>query len=147
MKFSYVWTFMQRFSHINWFTNLCSLLLHTIVRNALHVFYDCSEVHNLCQMCGSVLYYFFVILRKCCRFFPDGEAILGPSTPNVKTKMDLPIEMMVGRQKMRPGSGFLSVKVITDGPTRVLQIMDVTHQVTFWMVVLGYFYCRIKHDH
>ena len=26
--------------------------------------------------------------------------------------------------KLRPGSGYLSVKVITDGPTRVLQIHD-----------------------
>ena len=59
----------------------------------------------------------------------DGvEAMLAPTVPNVKTKMDLPLEMMVGRQKMRPGSDFLSVKVVTDGPTRVLQIMDVTHQ-------------------
>lgn len=57
-----------------------------------------------------------------------GEAMLAPTVPNVKTKMDLPLEMMVGRQKMRPGSDFLSVKVVTDGPTRVLQIMDVTHQ-------------------
>lgn len=38
---------------------------------------------------------------------------------------EVPLEQAVGRQRMRPGSGFLSVTVVTDGPTRVLQIHDV----------------------
>ncbi|XP_020712491.2 intermembrane lipid transfer protein Vps13D isoform X3 [Athalia rosae] len=49
------------------------------------------------------------------------EAVLGPqmhiSPP--------PIEQCVGRQRLRPGSGFLSVRVSTDGPTRVLQVLDI----------------------
>lgn len=40
-----------------------------------------------------------------------------------------PIEQRVGRQKLRPGSGFLSVTVITDGPTRVLQVLDIKERV------------------
>ena len=31
---------------------------------------------------------------------------------------------------LRPGSGFLAVKVLTDGPTRVLQISDVRDPVS-----------------
>ena len=37
--------------------------------------------------------------------------------------------MQIVRQRFRPGSGFLSVKILTDGPTRVLQISDIKHQV------------------
>lgn len=40
-----------------------------------------------------------------------------------------PIEQRVSRQKLRPGSGFLSVTVTTDGPTRVLQVLDIKERV------------------
>ncbi|XP_026669305.1 vacuolar protein sorting-associated protein 13D isoform X1 [Ceratina calcarata] len=49
------------------------------------------------------------------------EAVLGPQ---IHTNPP-PIEQRVGRQKLRPGSGFLSVTVTTDGPTRVLQVLDI----------------------
>ncbi|XP_043510419.1 vacuolar protein sorting-associated protein 13D isoform X1 [Frieseomelitta varia] len=49
------------------------------------------------------------------------EAVLGPQT-HISPP---PIEQRVGRQKLRPGSGFLSVTVTTDGPTRVLQVLDI----------------------
>ncbi|XP_063884386.1 intermembrane lipid transfer protein VPS13D-like isoform X2 [Scylla paramamosain] len=37
----------------------------------------------------------------------------------------VPLEQAISRQRLRPGSGMLSVRVDTDGPTRVLQITDV----------------------
>ncbi|XP_012530446.2 vacuolar protein sorting-associated protein 13D isoform X2 [Monomorium pharaonis] len=49
------------------------------------------------------------------------EAVLGPQTHSNPP----PIEQRVGRQKLRPGSGFLSIRVTTDGPTRVLQVLDI----------------------
>ncbi|KAL6266404.1 hypothetical protein P5V15_003257 [Pogonomyrmex californicus] len=49
------------------------------------------------------------------------EAVLGPQTHSNPP----PVEQRVGRQKLRPGSGFLSVRVTTDGPTRVLQVLDI----------------------
>ncbi|XP_024892812.1 vacuolar protein sorting-associated protein 13D isoform X2 [Temnothorax curvispinosus] len=49
------------------------------------------------------------------------EAVLGPQTHGNPP----PIEQRVGRQKLRPGSGFLSIRVTTDGPTRVLQVLDI----------------------
>ncbi len=62
-----------------------------------------------------------------------GEAVLGPSLPAGKVSGSsgrvLPPEMRISRQKLRPGSGVLSVKVVTDGPTRVLQITDINQQV------------------
>uniref|UniRef100_A0A8D8VB54 Vacuolar protein sorting-associated protein 13D n=1 Tax=Cacopsylla melanoneura TaxID=428564 RepID=A0A8D8VB54_9HEMI len=55
------------------------------------------------------------------------EAVLGPpqrvshqATPN-----GIPIETAVCRQKLRPGSGFLSLNVTSDGPTCVLKICDI----------------------
>ena len=54
------------------------------------------------------------------------DLVLGP-TPSIclgRTQAGIPCEQAVSRQKLRPGSGYLSVKVITDGPTRVLQIHD-----------------------
>ena len=41
----------------------------------------------------------------------------------------VPLEQAVSRQRLRPGSGMLSVRVDTDGPTRVLQITDVHTKV------------------
>ncbi|XP_043601959.1 vacuolar protein sorting-associated protein 13D isoform X2 [Bombus pyrosoma] len=49
------------------------------------------------------------------------EAVLGPQMHTNPP----PIEQCVGRQKLRPGSGFLSITVTTDGPTRVLQVLDI----------------------
>ncbi|KAL6436334.1 hypothetical protein ACFW04_004699 [Cataglyphis niger] len=53
--------------------------------------------------------------------YEGSEAVLGPQVHGNPP----PIEQRVGRQKLRPGSGFLSVRVTTDGPTRVLQVLDI----------------------
>ena len=60
------------------------------------------------------------------------EVVLGPSAPVCFMRMPdgCPIEQAISRQRLRPGSGFLSVKVTTDGPTRVLQITDVKQRVS-----------------
>jgi hypothetical protein len=59
------------------------------------------------------------------------EVVLGPPAPvcYMRLPSGCPIEQAIGRQRLRPGSGFLSVKVTTDGPTRVLQITDVKQKV------------------
>lgn len=56
-----------------------------------------------------------------------GAAVLAPSYQQPFHRKDpesTPLEQYVGKQRMRPGSGFLSVEVTTDGPTRVLSIRD-----------------------
>ncbi|XP_010011719.1 PREDICTED: vacuolar protein sorting-associated protein 13D-like, partial [Nestor notabilis] len=54
----------------------------------------------------------------------DGaEVVLGPDT-SLDLLGPVPPEQQFINQKMRPGSGVLAVRVIPDGPTRVLQIMD-----------------------
>jgi len=61
-----------------------------------------------------------------------GEAVLGSAAfqPSARAAaVEVSPEMAVDRQKSQEGSGVLCVKVITDGPTRVLQITDVTQQV------------------
>merc|ERR1719228_2466345 len=54
------------------------------------------------------------------------DVVLGPSA-NVclsRTDSGVPVEQALSRQRLRPGSGFLGIRVTTDGPTRVLQIND-----------------------
>lgn len=59
-----------------------------------------------------------------------GEAVLGLSTPESRLgNQEVPKEMAIHREKLQPGSGMLCVKVLNEGPTRVLQITDVTQQV------------------
>uniref|UniRef100_A0A8C2SZ41 Vacuolar protein sorting 13 homolog D n=1 Tax=Coturnix japonica TaxID=93934 RepID=A0A8C2SZ41_COTJA len=54
----------------------------------------------------------------------DGaEVVLGPDT-SLELLESVPPEQQFINQKMRPGSGVLAVRVIPDGPTRVLQITD-----------------------
>uniref|UniRef100_A0A3B4CNR3 UBA domain-containing protein n=1 Tax=Pygocentrus nattereri TaxID=42514 RepID=A0A3B4CNR3_PYGNA len=52
--------------------------------------------------------------------FDGAEVVLGPT----QGLLDMPPEQQFMYQKMRPGSGVLSVQVLPDGPTRVLQISD-----------------------
>ncbi|XP_066547335.1 intermembrane lipid transfer protein VPS13D isoform X1 [Amia ocellicauda] len=52
--------------------------------------------------------------------YDGAEVVLGPDAG----LFDLPPEQQFINQKMRPGSGVLSVLVLPDGPTRVLQISD-----------------------
>jgi hypothetical protein len=59
------------------------------------------------------------------------EAVLGPPQPvcHQLTLTGVPLEQAVGRHRLRPGSGFLAVKIITDGPTSVLHISDIKEKV------------------
>jgi len=62
-----------------------------------------------------------------------GEAVLGAASfqsSHRAAAVEVSPEMAVDRQKSQEGSGVLCVKVMTDGPTRVLQITDVTQQVS-----------------
>ena len=54
------------------------------------------------------------------------DLVLGPAPTIVlaRARSGVPLEQAVTRHKLRPGSGFLQVRVTTDGPTRVLQISD-----------------------
>lgn len=56
------------------------------------------------------------------------DLVLGPTQPVTlerTSSSDVPIEQAITRQRMRPGSGNLSIRVSTDGPTRVLQVVDI----------------------
>ena len=65
--------------------------------------------------------------------FPGNDLVLGPTQPLVlerTTDGGAPVEQAISRQRMRPGSGSLGLCVSTDGPTRVLQILDIHRQPT-----------------
>lgn len=86
------------------------------------------------------------IRSRCIKCFPcsfkgtslflGSEAVLGPQTNGHPP----PIEQRVGRQKLRPGSGFLSVRVTTDGPTRVLQVLDIKERASIFNSAKDYYY-------
>lgn len=59
------------------------------------------------------------------------DAVLGPAKVEgiQLTENGIPFEQAVCRQKLRPGSGFLSVNITTDGPTRVIEITDIKDRV------------------
>lgn len=40
------------------------------------------------------------------------------------TEKGIPIEQAIERQRLRPGSGFLAVTILMDGPTQVISIKD-----------------------
>ncbi|XP_046414322.1 vacuolar protein sorting-associated protein 13D isoform X1 [Neodiprion fabricii] len=80
----------------------------------------CCAHQNMCVQSKDG----FMGLHEGCgvaRWQMWSEAVLGPQM-HVSPP---PIEQCVGRQRLRPGSGFLSVRVSTDGPTRVLQVLDI----------------------
>ncbi|XP_069775082.1 intermembrane lipid transfer protein VPS13D isoform X2 [Narcine bancroftii] len=60
--------------------------------------------------------------------YDGAEVVLGPE-PALGLE-PIPTEQQFINQKMRPGSGVLSLRVIPDGPTRVLQITDLQHRRT-----------------
>lgn len=41
------------------------------------------------------------------------------------TETGIPLEQAVSRQRLRPGSGLLAVRIGMDGPTRVLTVWDI----------------------
>ena len=51
------------------------------------------------------------------------------SVTHERTSDGIPIEQAICRKRLRPGSGFLSISITTDGPTRVLQIADSKNKV------------------
>lgn len=53
-------------------------------------------------------------------------AVLGLPQPvcHQVTETGIPLEQAVGRQRLRPGSGLLAVRITMDGPTRVLTVWD-----------------------
>lgn len=53
--------------------------------------------------------------------FDGAEVVLGPDS-SVELLGPVPPEQQFVNQKMRPGSGMLSIRVIPDGPTRALQV-------------------------
>ena len=65
--------------------------------------------------------------------FVGNDVVLGPIQPLIVERMEdtgVPLEQAICRQRMRPGSGSLCVRIYTDGPTRVLQISDVSKVAT-----------------
>lgn len=56
--------------------------------------------------------------------YDGAEVVLGPDSMLI----DPSPEQQFINQKMRPGSGVLSVQVLPDGPTRVLQVSDFNHR-------------------
>ena len=74
-----------------------------------------------------------------CSVLTGALAVLGPgpeyrcsqgSEVDATTAGAVPLHMMVSRQKLRPGSGCLSVRVTMDGPIRVLEMVDIQHRVS-----------------
>ena len=65
-------------------------------------------------------------------FLTGNDVVLGPSLPitHERTADGIPVEQALCRKRLRPGSGFISVSITTDGPTRVLQIADSKCKVT-----------------
>lgn len=57
----------------------------------------------------------------------NSEAVLGMivSDTHAITEQLVPLEQAIERQKLRPGSGFLSVAVSMDGPIKTIQIKDI----------------------
>ncbi|XP_078281630.1 intermembrane lipid transfer protein VPS13D isoform X1 [Rhinoraja longicauda] len=68
------------------------------------------------------------ITKGISGLYDGAEVVLGPE-PTLGLE-PVPVEQQFINQKMRPGSGVLSLRVIPDGPTRVLQITDVQHRRT-----------------
>lgn len=67
-------------------------------------------------------FYFFIKAKGGILGLHDGaEVVLGPDT-SLELLGSVPPEQQFINQKMRPGSGVLAVRVIPDGPTRVLQV-------------------------
>lgn len=58
---------------------------------------------------------------------PGSEAVLGMivSDTHMITESLVPLEQAIRRDKLRPGSGFLSVSVCMDGPIKTIQIRDI----------------------
>lgn len=62
-------------------------------------------------------------------FRPGSDAVLGmivsPMPTYTYNESLVPVEQAIERQKLRPGSGFLSIVVSMDGPIKTIQIKDI----------------------
>lgn len=78
--------------------------------------YLCCAHYNMCVQAQDGFYG----LRE------GSFVVLGMPQPKTHTCTvnGIPIEQAISPQQLRPGSGNLSVEIIMDGPTRVLQIKD-----------------------
>ncbi|XP_055907883.1 intermembrane lipid transfer protein Vps13D isoform X2 [Eupeodes corollae] len=63
---------------------------------------------------------------------PGSDAVLGRIESETRTLSDVlvPIEQNIERQKLRPGSGQLDVKIRMDGPIKTIQIVDVKNPLS-----------------
>ncbi|CAH1990127.1 unnamed protein product [Acanthoscelides obtectus] len=77
----------------------------------------CCDHHNMCVQAMDGFYG----LRA------GNAAVLGLPQPvcHKVTEKGLPIEQHIEHQRLRPGSGFLSVDIHMDGPTQVISIKDI----------------------
>lgn len=68
----------------------------------------------------------------------NSEAVLGMivSDTHMINKHLVPLEQAIERQKLRPGSGFLSVAVSMDGPIKTIQIKDIKSLTTSKLLTL-----------
>ncbi|KAL3882452.1 hypothetical protein ACJMK2_028790 [Sinanodonta woodiana] len=64
-----------------------------------------------------------------CSLNVGAIAVLGPGPSSNNPDEEIPAHMIMSSEKHRPGSGVLSVRVIMDGPIRVLQIADTQQRV------------------
>ncbi len=60
---------------------------------------------------------------------PSPVCYMRMPSPSPGVGLGVPVEQAISRHRLRPGSGFLAVRVVTEGPTRVLQISDVKQKV------------------
>ncbi|XP_035998092.1 vacuolar protein sorting-associated protein 13D isoform X2 [Fundulus heteroclitus] len=68
------------------------------------------------------------VKRGVAGLYDGAEVVLGPDSG---LEQPGPEQQFIN-QKMRPGSGVLSVQVLPDGPTRVLQISDFSQRRKMW---------------
>lgn len=89
---------------------------------------DYALVSIVGRRCGSVRVEF---KGQVSALISGNDAVLGPAKVEgiQLTENSVPFEQAVCRQKLRPGSGFLSVNITTDGPTRVIEITDIQDRV------------------
>lgn len=78
-----------------------------------------------------------IVNYKIIMMIAGSEVVLGPNSLSQNIS-SVPLEQAVTRQRLRPGSGFLTVKVLTDGPTRVIQITDVKDGVSNQHLTINY---------
>lgn len=55
----------------------------------------------------------------------------------------IPSEYCLCRHKLRPGSGALAVRVLTDGPTRVVRITDASDEMVRSHTLSSYFFLEL----